>query len=102
MASSSAPSASYHDRRPGPNVSEFVANLNAIPSAQDLQSARVDAYHLDDDLAMFTNTQFFDFDAGGPDSDLHLGAFGGHGEGRAPPGSEGKEMTPLDFLQQGA
>ncbi|KIN04550.1 hypothetical protein OIDMADRAFT_101511 [Oidiodendron maius Zn] len=54
---------SYSERR-GPNVSEYVANLNAIPSAQDLQSSSADNFNLDDELAMFTNTQFYDFDSG--------------------------------------
>lgn len=91
-------SSSYHERRPGPNVSEFVANLNALPSPQDRSGT--DAYALDDDLAMFTNTQFFDFDAGTSD----LGGFGhGHSEGGATAAAgEAKDMTPLDFLQQGA
>jgi hypothetical protein len=86
----------YSERR-GPNVSEYVANLNAIPSAQDLQSSNADNYNLDDELAMFTNTQFFDFDAG-QEADLHLGGFGSEGPARAA-APESKEMTPLDFLQ---
>jgi hypothetical protein len=86
----------YSERR-GPNVSEYVANLNAIPSAQDLQSSNADNYNLDDELAMFTNTQFFDFDAG-QEADLHLGGFGSEGAARAA-APESKEMTPLDFLQ---
>lgn len=85
---------SYSERR-GPNVSEYVANLNAIPSAQDLSNA--DNFNMDDELAMFTNTQFFDFDAG-QDADLHLGGFGSEGASRATAAPE-KEMAPLDFLQ---
>ncbi len=49
-------------------MSEYIANLNAIPSAQDLQAADAE-FNLEDDLAMFTNTQFFDFDMG-HDTDL--------------------------------
>lgn len=55
------------DNQRAPNVSEFIANLNAIPSAQDL-AAQQD-FNFDDDLAMFTNTTFFDFDLG-QDADL--------------------------------
>jgi hypothetical protein len=84
---------SYSERR-GPNVSEYVANLNAIPSAQDLQSSSADNFNLDDELAMFTNTQFYDFDAG-TDADIHLGRFGSEGLTSATE----KEMAPLDFLQ---
>jgi hypothetical protein len=57
----------YNGRR-GPNVSEYIANLNAIPTAQDIQAANSEL-NFEDDLAMFTNTQFFDFDMG-QDADL--------------------------------
>jgi hypothetical protein len=87
---------SYSERR-GPNVSEYVANLNAIPSAQDLQSSNADNFNLDDELAMFTNTQFYDFDAGN-DADIHLGGFGSDGTARGTIAPE-KEMASLDFLQ---
>jgi len=49
-------------------VSEYIANLNAIPTAQDIQAANSEL-NFEDDLAMFTNTQFFDFDMG-QDADL--------------------------------
>jgi len=62
----------YNGRR-GPNVSEYIANLNAIPSAQDIQAADAE-FSIDDDLAMFTNTQFFDFDMG-HDTDLSASNF---------------------------
>lgn len=42
--------------------SEFLASLNAIPSAIDVPTT--DDFNFDTDLAMFTNTTFFDFDAG--------------------------------------
>lgn len=42
-------------------MSEYIANLNAIPSA-DIPND--DEFSLDADLAMFTNTQFFDYDLG--------------------------------------
>jgi len=60
--------ASFSGQR-GPNVSEFIANLNTIPSAQDVANQSQENFNLDDDLAMFTNTQFFDFDIG-QDADL--------------------------------
>jgi hypothetical protein len=89
---------SYNERR-GPNVSEYVANLNAIPSAQDLQSSS-ENYNLDEELAMFTNTQFFDFDAG-QDSDLHLGPFASSDEPStaAATAPEKETAAPMDFLQ---
>jgi hypothetical protein len=51
---------SYHGRR-GPNVSQYVANLNTIPSAQDLQEPLL---NIEEDLALFTNTEFYDWDNG--------------------------------------
>lgn len=54
--------ASYNGRR-APNVSQYIANLNTIPSASDM-AAQQEFPAFDDDLAVFTNTQFFDFDMG--------------------------------------
>jgi len=41
----------------GPNVSQYLANLNRVPGPSDLQE-----FPLEDDLALFTNSDFFDFD----------------------------------------
>lgn len=49
----------YNGRR-GPNVSQFLRELT-IPAQE--QSAE-DTFNFEDDLALFTNTQFFDFDSG--------------------------------------
>lgn len=53
--------AGFNGRRV-PNVSQYIANLNTIPSAQDVANPRDDNFRLDDDLAVFTNAEFFDFD----------------------------------------
>jgi hypothetical protein len=53
----------------GPNVSRFIASLNVVPLAQDLASHSQDNSDLDKELAVFINTQFFDFDLG-QDTDL--------------------------------
>ncbi|KAI9815098.1 MAG: hypothetical protein M1827_002941 [Pycnora praestabilis] len=53
----------YNGRR-APNVSQYIANLNTIPSAHDLATQQQEGFNLEDDLAMFTNTQFFDYDLG--------------------------------------
>ncbi len=50
--------------RRAPNVSQYVANLNTIPSAHDVATQQQEGFSLEDDLAMFTNTEFFDFDLG--------------------------------------
>lgn len=42
-------------------MSQYIANLNTIPSAADA-AAPQDFASFEDDLALFTNTQFFDFD----------------------------------------
>ena len=54
---------SGYSARKAPNVSQYIANLNTIPSAHDIATGQ-DGYPLDDDLAIFTNAEFFDFDLG--------------------------------------
>ncbi|KAF2709298.1 hypothetical protein K504DRAFT_379119 [Pleomassaria siparia CBS 279.74] len=49
----------YHGRR-GPNVSQYVANLNTLPTQQDLLAEPV---NLEEDLAVFTSAEFIDWDA---------------------------------------
>lgn len=84
----------YNGRR-APNVSEYIANLNTIPTPHELDLASQENFNLDDDLAMFTNTQFFDFDLG-QDADLHFDVDGRPGHTVAP---DGVEMKALDFVQ---
>ncbi|KFY31632.1 hypothetical protein V494_07930, partial [Pseudogymnoascus sp. VKM F-4513 (FW-928)] len=69
----------YHEGQRGPNVAEFIANLNAIPTAQDLAAQSQQDFNFDDDLAMFTNATFFDFDIG-QDADLQPAALGFDGQ----------------------
>ena len=56
--------ASYNGGRKAPNVSQYLANLNAVPSPHDVATQPDDNFGLDDDLAQFTNAEFLDFDAG--------------------------------------
>ena len=52
--------------RKAPNVSSYLANLNAIPSAHDLATQQQqEDFSIEDELAQFTNTDFLDFDADG-------------------------------------
>ena len=52
--------------RKAPSVSQYVANLNAIPSAQDVAAGQQDNFpDLEEELAQFTNTEFLNFDADG-------------------------------------
>lgn len=52
---------STYNGRHGPNVSQYLRDLNII-SPQDTTAD--DNFSIEDDLALFTNTQFFDFDSG--------------------------------------
>lgn len=52
---------STYSGRHGPNVSQYLRDLNTL-SPQD--AAADESFGMDDDLALFTNTQFFDFDSG--------------------------------------
>ena len=51
--------ANFGGRR-APNVSQYIANLNTIPSEYDL--AVQEDYGIADDLATFTNAEFYDWD----------------------------------------
>jgi hypothetical protein len=84
----------YNGHR-GPNVSEFIANLNSIPSAQDMANQNQDNFNLDDDLAMFTNTQFFDFDLG-QDADLQPSTFDFNEQGRGV--NTSTQVKGMDFI----
>lgn len=55
--------ANFAGRR-APNVSQYIANLNTIPSEYNLAAQQEENYSLADDLATFTNADFYDFDLG--------------------------------------
>ncbi|KAM4059860.1 leucine zipper domain-containing protein [Hirsutella rhossiliensis] len=52
---------STYNGRHGANVSHYLRDLNTI-NPQDTTAD--DGFNIEDDLALFTNTQFFDFDSG--------------------------------------
>jgi len=89
--------AAYNGRR-APNVSEYIANLNAIPTAQDLANQSQDNFNLDEELAMFTNTQFFDFDLD-QDADLQPTNYGIDGQTRGNTTAPQNDMKGLGFIQ---
>ena len=60
----------YNGRR-GVNVSQYVANLNTIPSPDDLVDNTTPP-NLEADLALFTNNDFIDWDAGRDNFDRTL------------------------------
>ena len=55
---------SGYSGRKGPGVSQYLVNLNAVPSTQEVAAQQDDNFNFEDDLAIFTNTEFFDFDSG--------------------------------------
>lgn len=55
----------YHGRT-GPNFSQYINNLNALPQPYDQDFPPTDDLNLDQELALFTNTDFTDFDNLGP------------------------------------
>lgn len=65
----------YNGRR-APNFSQYLDDLNTIPSPYDQalqqQQQQQNILNFDEELAMFTNAEFFDFDKYG---DLSLPTF---------------------------
>ena len=54
----------HNSGRKIPNVSQYLANLNTIPSAHDV-ATQDENFDIDEQLAQFTNVEFLDFDTGG-------------------------------------
>ncbi|KAF7595455.1 hypothetical protein BBP40_006077 [Aspergillus hancockii] len=67
---------SEYNGRKAPNFSQYLEDLNAIPSPYDRaiqqQQQQHGSFNLDAELSLFTNTEFFDFDNFG---DLSLPTF---------------------------
>ncbi|RJE23539.1 hypothetical protein PHISCL_04123 [Aspergillus sclerotialis] len=64
----------YNARR-FPNFSQYLDDLNTIPSPYDQalqQQQQQESFNIDAELSLFTNTEFFDFDSFG---DLSLPTF---------------------------
>lgn len=80
---------STYSARRAPNVSQYIANLNTVPSAADL-AAQQELGTFEDDLAIFTNTQFFDFDGDMP-------AFADMPQQQSPANMQPDMHKPLDF-----
>lgn len=97
--------ASYNGRR-GPNVSQYLRDLNAINRQETGQE---EPFNMEEDLALFTNTQFFDFETG-QNTDYQAQAVKADGgepatsstspsEGMTPAQSAMGELSSLDFIQ---
>lgn len=51
------------------NLYSHIDNLNALPSEYELtMPQQPNGFDIEADMAIFTNTQFFDFDLGEPDT----------------------------------
>lgn len=61
MASTKHTEMSNFNGRRGPNVSQYLRDLNAINRQENAQD---EPFNMEEDLALFTNTQFFDFETG--------------------------------------
>ena len=61
----------YHGRT-GPNFSQYINNLNAVSQPYDQDFLPNDDLNLEQDLALFTNADFTDFDSLAPLSDAGL------------------------------
>lgn len=94
--------AAFNGRR-APNFSQYLDDLNAIPSPYDQalqQQQQQTTLNLDEELALFTNTEFFDFDKF---TDLSLPSFDSVDDktlGDADQ-SQNADMKFLDFLHDG-
>lgn len=85
-----------------PNYSQYIDDLNTIPSPYDQaqqQQQQQDSFNLDSELALFTNAEFFDFDNFG---DLSLPTFdsieNGNPKEAVPKVEQNADLKFLDFL----
>ncbi|RAL16505.1 putative bZIP transcription factor (MetR) [Aspergillus homomorphus CBS 101889] len=88
---------SEYNGRPAPNFSQYLEDLNAIPSPYDqaVQQQQQDSYNFDADLSLFTNTEFFDFDHFG---DINLPAFDSVDETTVKKEATQNANSDMDFL----
>lgn len=92
-----------YNGRLAPNVSQYLNDLNTIPSPYDqaVQQQQQSSFNLDEELALFTNAEFFDFDKFG---DLTLPTFDSldndktNGEPVPEQTTHDADMKFLDFL----
>lgn len=77
---------------------DYIATLNTVPAEGDLQP---EPSFLEDDLAMFTNANFFDFDLGQQDADLPPTDYSIEGRRDHAVAPEAVDLKPLDFMNAG-
>ncbi|PWY93775.1 hypothetical protein BO94DRAFT_352230 [Aspergillus sclerotioniger CBS 115572] len=86
----------FNGRR-APNFSQYLDDLNAIPSPYDqaIQQQQQESYNFDAELSLFTNTEFFDFDQLG---DLNLPTFDAMEENTVKKETAQGINSDMDFL----
>lgn len=95
----------FNGRR-APNFSQYLEDLNAIPSPYDQalqqQQQQQDSFNLDSELSLFTNAEFFDFDKFG---DLSLPTFDSMDNDKSKEDTTNKDQNSdlkfLEFLNEG-
>ena len=90
----------FNGRR-APNFSQYLEDLNAIPSPYDQalqqQQQQQDSFNLDSELSLFTNAEFFDFDKFG---DLSLPTFDSMDNDKSKEDTNEKDQnSDLKFLE---
>lgn len=94
--------AGYNGRR-APNFAQYLDDLNQIPSPYDQalqqQQRQQNTFNVDEELAIFTNAEFFDFDNFGSLSLPSFDAEEKTSAGESPDqNSSHGDMKFLDFL----
>ncbi|CAL3972125.1 unnamed protein product [Diplocarpon coronariae] len=79
------------------NMVDYIGTLNTVPPEGDMQAS---PDFLEDDLAMFTNANFFDFDLG-QNADLQPTAYNGEGRRDQAVAPDTMDMKSLDFMNTG-
>ena len=90
----------HNNARKIPSVSQYLANLNAIPSAHDV-ATQEENFDIDEQLAQFTNVEFLDFDTGGDFLDHQITDFNSdHGarSRRQSAGNTTADAKGMDFV----
>lgn len=90
--------AGYNGRR-APNFSQYIDDLNAIPSPYDQalqqQQRQENTFNVDEELALFTNAEFLDFDKFGG---LNLPSFDPVEDKTTHAEAQNDDMKFLEFL----
>ncbi|RMJ26445.1 bZIP transcription factor [Aspergillus sp. HF37] len=90
----------YNNARRFPNFSQYLDDLNTIPSPYDQaaqQQQQQDSFNIDAELSLFTNAEFFDFDNFG---DLSLPTFDSVEDGgsKKEGGTNAEQKSDMKFM----